>query len=69
MKLKEYRTAAGLSQSQLAKASGVSVRNIQEYEQGKKDINKAQALTVYKIAQALTKHGDSVVLVHDLLEI
>ena len=52
-KLKEKRTAAGLSQSGLAVAAGVNVRLIQDYEQGHKDINRAAAETVYKLAKAL----------------
>ena len=63
MKLTEIRKAAGLSQSQLATDSGVSVRMIQYYEQGVKDINAAQAMTVYKIAKALH------CTVEDLLEL
>lgn len=51
--LKKHRTAKGLSQSQLADASEVSVRMIQKYEQRDKDINKAQAGTLLKIARAL----------------
>ena len=51
--LKEYRKKVGLSQSQLADDSGVSVRMIQKYEQGEKDINRAQAETVYKLSKAL----------------
>lgn len=51
--LKRIREAVGLSQSKLADVSGVSVRMIQHYEQGVKDINAAAALTVYKLAQAL----------------
>lgn len=51
--LKRIREARGLSQTKLAEASGVSVRMIQHYEQGVKDINAAAALTVYKLAQAL----------------
>jgi transcriptional regulator with XRE-family HTH domain len=38
MKLKEKRLQAGLSQSQLAKLSGVSVRTIQSCEQGIRNI-------------------------------
>ena len=53
MTLKEYRAAVGLSQSQLAKVSGVNLRMIQYYEQGAHDINKAEALTVYKLSKAL----------------
>lgn len=51
--LKEYRTKSGMSQSQLAEASGVNVRMIQYYEQGVKDINKASAETLYKLSRAL----------------
>ena len=51
--LKKIRTAAGLSQSKLAEASGVNARMIQHYEQGVKDINAAAALTVSKLARAL----------------
>lgn len=53
MKLKEKRESAGMSQSDLAQASGVSVRMIQHYEQGAKDINKAAAITVKMLADAL----------------
>lgn len=51
--LKRAREAAGLSQSQLAAEADVSLRSIQMYEQKKKDINKAQALTLTKIARVL----------------
>lgn len=53
MGLKEKRQQAGLSQSQLAERSGISFRMIQHYEQGVKDLNKAAAITVYNLAQAL----------------
>lgn len=51
--LKRIRQSLGMSQSKLAETSGVSVRMIQHYEQGVKDINKAQVLTVYQLATAL----------------
>ena len=51
--LERFRKAKELSQSKLAQFSGVNVRMIQHYEQGVKDINKAQAITVYKLACAL----------------
>ena len=51
--LKQARVSRGLSQSQLAAASGVSVRMIQHYEQGVRDINKAQAINVVRLADAL----------------
>ena len=52
-KLKKVREAAGLSQSELAKKSGVSLRSIQMYEQRQNDIDKAQGHTLYKLAVAL----------------
>lgn len=61
--LKEMREKAALSQSQLAESSGSSVRMIQYYEQGVRDINKSQGITLYRIAQALNCK------IEDLLEI
>ena len=52
-RLKFTREEKGMSQSQLAKASGVPLRNIQAYEQGYKDINKAQVITVLQLSEAL----------------
>lgn len=61
--LKDIREKADLSQAQLAESSGSSIRMIQYYEQGVRDINKAQGITLYKIAQALNCK------IEDLLEI
>ena len=52
-RLKFMREEKGLSQSELAKKSGVPLRNIQAYEQGYKDINKAQVITVLQLSEAL----------------
>jgi DNA-binding transcriptional regulator YiaG len=52
--LKRLRETIGLSQSQLAEESGVTLRSIQMYEQRNKDINKAGAITVAKLARALS---------------
>ena len=51
--LKRIRTSYGCSQSELAKKSGVSLRSIQMYEQRNKDINKANADTVLRLAKVL----------------
>lgn len=51
--LKIIRSQRGYSQSKLAELTGVNVRMIQYYEQGVKDINLAQAVTLYKLAQVL----------------
>lgn len=52
-KLKALRESKNISQAKLSEISGVNIRILQYYEQGYKDINKAQAITLYKIAQAL----------------
>jgi len=52
-RLKFMREDKGLSQSQLAETSGVPVRNIQAFEMGYRDINKAQVITVLQLAEAL----------------
>ena len=51
--LKRLRKRAGITQGELARRSGVSVRTIQQYEQRRKDVNKAQLETVLALAQAL----------------
>lgn len=51
--LKRIRLAAGYSQSKLSLVSGVNVRNIQLYEQGVQDINRASASTLAALARPL----------------
>lgn len=51
--LKRVRTAYGLTQAELSKRSGVSLRSIQMYEQRNKNINKASADTIYRLAKVL----------------
>ena len=53
MSLKATREEVGMSQTELAEKSGVSVRMIQHYEQGFKNINKASVMTVLKLAEAM----------------
>lgn len=52
-RLKKLRESRGLSQAELAKISGVSLRSIQMYEQRVNDIDKAQAQTVYKLSRVI----------------
>ena len=51
--IKEKRESLGLSQSKLAEAAEISVRMLQEYEQGRTRIDKAEAGKVLRIAKAL----------------
>ena len=59
--LKRIRQAAGLSQSKLADLSQVSVRLIQDYEQGHKSINRAASETVYKLSRALGRQMEDLI--------
>ena len=52
-KLKTIREARSLSQNELAKLSGVSVRSIKKKKKKVNDIDKAQAQTLYKLARVL----------------
>ena len=51
--LKKMRIKNGLSQSELAGASGVPLRTIQQYEQRQKDINRARAEYLIMLSSAL----------------
>lgn len=53
MKLQELRNKAGLSQSELAKASGVKLRTIQEYEYGRQILDTAKLAIITALAEAL----------------
>ena len=52
--LKTWRQKRNLSQSQLARISGVSLRSIKAYEQGDLDIGKAQYETLASLASTLS---------------
>lgn len=51
--LKRIRESRGLTQSQLAKLADIDVRAVQDYEQGKSDINRASIIRVYQLAKVL----------------
>ncbi len=51
--LKRIRKKYGLTQKELARKSGASLRSIQMYEQRKKNINKASIEVIYQIARVL----------------
>lgn len=52
-KLQEMRKSRALSQNDLVKVSGVPRTTLLKYESGEKDINKAAAATLLKLATAL----------------
>lgn len=60
--LKRLRQNIGLTQRELAKQAAVPLRTLQQYEQRQKNINKAQAACLARLARSL--HCD----IEDLLE-
>ena len=53
MALAEIRKSNGLSQRQLAKASGVSASRIADIERGERDMRNASLATAVKLGDAL----------------
>ena len=51
--LKQRRIQAGLSQKELADATGIPIRTIQQYEQRQKNINKAQVEYLVMLSKTL----------------
>ena len=51
--LQHYRHSKGLTQAQLADAAGISVKTLQKYESGERDIRRARNSTVLRLAQVL----------------
>ena len=68
--LKEIRESRGMSQQELAEASGINKRMIQAYEQGYRDIKGAKLTTLVTFCIALECHLSEIVddeqLVKDL---
>ena len=52
-RLRRLRSYAKLSQRQLAEKADVPIRQIQLFEQGERDINKTQGMTLVKLSRVL----------------
>ena len=66
--LKEMREKAGLSQSQLATKSEVSIRMIQQWEQGVKNINAAHLLSLVNLSLALECNISDILTDQELID-
>lgn len=51
--LKHYRHTKGLTQAQLADAAEISIKTLQKYESGERDIRRARNDTVLRLARVL----------------
>lgn len=65
-KLKTVRQSKGITQKTLAEKTGISIRTLQHYEQGSKDLNMAAAITVYTIASALEVEMEELLDIEEL---
>lgn len=69
VKLRECRKKAELSQSQLAEKAGINVRVYQNYEQGVRDIEKAQLSVLLKICIALECEMSDIFMDENMIEL
>lgn len=67
-KLKEIRIQSNLTQKELSQRSGVSLRTLQDYEQGKKNLISANVATVFKFAIVLGVNGEDLIDYDNLRE-
>ena len=51
--VKHLRKALGITQEELARRCGITLRMIQAYEQGRQDLSKAEASTLLNLSRAL----------------
>ena len=66
--LKEIRESRGMSQQDLAEASGIPKRMIQAYEQGYRNINGAKITTLVTLANVLKCSIEQIVDDPELIE-
>lgn len=65
------RTSAGkwITQKEVATAAGIPLKTYESLEQGERDINRAQAITVLQLAVALSNLTGRKYTVEDILEL
>lgn len=70
-RLYTIRTTCGkwITQKQVADATGIPLRTYEALEQGMRDINRAQAITVLQLAVALSNLTGRKYTVEDILEL
>ena len=67
--LKTVRESRQLSQSELARQSGVDVHKLQKYEQGQKNLNNARLKTLCQLSIALDCRISELLSEPELIEI
>lgn len=59
--VKHFRKALGLTQEELARRCGITLRMIQAYEQHRQDLSKAEASTLLNLSRALCCKPDELI--------
>ena len=66
MTLQDRRKKKGLTQKQLAEISGITLKNIQHYEAGQRNLDNARLETISKFAMALDCRIEDILNSEDL---
>ena len=67
--MKELREKAGLTRAELAEETGINIRTIEAYEQGRKDINGAKLKTLLKLCKVLNCNLEDIVTDTELIDL
>lgn len=67
--MKNLRESKGITRSELAESTGLNVRTVEAYEQGRKDINGAKLKTLLKLCIALECSLEDILTDPETLEV
>lgn len=69
MSLRTFRKKEKLTKTQLSDLTGISMRTIDDYETGKRDINGAKIKTLLKLCKALSCRLEDILTDEETLEL
>lgn len=69
MSLRTFRKKEKLTKTQLSDLTGISMRTIDDYETGKRDINGARLSTLLKLCKALSCRLEDILTDEETLEL
>lgn len=69
MSLRTFRKKEKLTKTQLSDLTGISMRTIDDYETGKRDINGAKLSTLLKLCKALSCRLEDILTDEETLEL
>lgn len=69
MSLRSFRKKEKLTKTQLSDLAGISMRTIDDYETGKRDINGAKVKTLLKLCKALSCRLEDILTDEETLDL